>query len=740
MAGLTFLDLMLAEALAAGLARDSIRAERRPPPDNFFLLPSDPAAWRKVQEASKKENMVVCIEITNDTTENCRRVQTIFMDMAREFEGIPFFRVIIRPGATFDELRRDIGGVQYTPTIVAVFFGSGSVSRAKYEGEAEVRNGISTGQIEGVIKELVNRRVKLKMAEKVAGDLAEGLAQQVRTQISDKEKRMRDEYELKLQRQMAEKEEEFKKLEEEKKKKEEEEEHQKDLKRRQANERIRKERPQHLEELLKMDLDSSSIRDIKAIMIKLGVSPHDCFERGDLKKKLIENVPELRIKISSSSPQKSESNSRSNSVSSDGSYDPLGVGIDSNEIRSLRKELSTKKNELEQVNLQLRAMTTRANKAESSVLSFQNTVSSLKIQVSSLQQEKKTLLNNQNPVPLPRATGSDSNKVKELETKLLETRMLYTTNIQDFEIMGLIYEAGTEDGCESLIVRVKCTKPCIPNKERTYAMKVLTNYFKTQTQTQVRQDHQNEYQVLCQLPPHENIIHMWAFFFDRLNPEVSSLFKKAGKNARTMSLFILMDEYPSSMAEQLKQLIENRGPMTSKVLSWFKDLLSGLVFLEEHCVVHRDLKLDNLLITSDGKLVISDFGKAIEMDMDTAFKMKHQHGLDTGGNGAHLAPEILNSKPGPRSYLNYSKQPVWAAGVLAYELAGHPSPFKAGTIDQRGYADDELPPLKFTYCKNSIHCEQLPPEFTRLVQSMLQPSPSDRPSLKECLSKISKMQ
>lgn len=104
MAGLTFLDLMLAEALAAGLARDSIRAERRPPPDNFFLLPSDPAAWRKVQEASKKENMVVCIEITNDTTENCRRVQTIFMDMAREFEGIPFFRVIIRPGATFDEV------------------------------------------------------------------------------------------------------------------------------------------------------------------------------------------------------------------------------------------------------------------------------------------------------------------------------------------------------------------------------------------------------------------------------------------------------------------------------------------------------------------------------------------------------------------------------------------------------------------------------------------------------------
>ena len=29
-------------------------------------------------------------------------------------------------------------------------------------------------------------------------------------------------------------------------------------------------------------------------MIRMGISPHDCFERADLKKKLVENVPELR--------------------------------------------------------------------------------------------------------------------------------------------------------------------------------------------------------------------------------------------------------------------------------------------------------------------------------------------------------------------------------------------------------------------------------------------------------------
>ena len=45
-------------------------------------------------------------------------------------------------------------------------------------------------------------------------------------------------------------------------------------------------------------------------------------------------------------------------------------------------------------------------------------------------------------------------------------------------------------------------------------------------------------------------------------------------------------------------------------------------------------------------------------------------GYSPGGNNAHLAPEILNAKPGPKRFIDYSKQPVWAAGALMYELAG----------------------------------------------------------------------
>ncbi len=77
----------------------------------------------------------------------------------------------------------------------------------------------------------------------------------------------------------------------------------------------------------------------------------------------------------------------------------------------------------------------------------------------------------------------------------------------------------------------------------------------------MRQDYQNEYEVLCMLPPHPNIIHMWAFFYDRVDPGASKFFKKVGKsNIRTMSLFILMDQHPSSMADLMGTLVENRGP------------------------------------------------------------------------------------------------------------------------------------------------------------------------------------
>ena len=98
-------------------------------------------------------------------------------------------------------------------------------------------------------------------------------------------------------REMAEREDKTKKEEAEKKKHEEEEERKRHQKQMRTAEIRRENRPQNLEELMRLDLDTAPIRDIKAIMIKMGISPHDCFERADLKKKLVDNVPELKFEL-----------------------------------------------------------------------------------------------------------------------------------------------------------------------------------------------------------------------------------------------------------------------------------------------------------------------------------------------------------------------------------------------------------------------------------------------------------
>ena len=98
----TFLDVLLANAVASGLAHGVIHQQQeKPPPENFFELSKEPKAWEQFKEASKRENMVVCVEfVTKDLSKT-----TLFVDLAREHEGIPFVRVIVSDEEQFGDVR-----------------------------------------------------------------------------------------------------------------------------------------------------------------------------------------------------------------------------------------------------------------------------------------------------------------------------------------------------------------------------------------------------------------------------------------------------------------------------------------------------------------------------------------------------------------------------------------------------------------------------------------------------------
>ncbi|XP_073732213.1 serine/threonine-protein kinase N2 [Misgurnus anguillicaudatus] len=89
----------------------------------------------------------------------------------------------------------------------------------------------------------------------------------------------------------------------------------------------------------------------------------------------------------------------------------------------------------------------------------------------------------------------------------------------------------------------------------------------------------------------------------------------------------------------------------------------GLEFLHEHKIVYRDLKLDNLLLDTEGFVKIADFGLCKE-------GMGYQDRTSTFcGTPEFLAPEVLTETSYTRAV------DWWGLGVLIFEMLVGESPF-----------------------------------------------------------------
>ena len=199
------------------------------------------------------------------------------------------------------QLRRELGGVEYTPSFLIVSFLEDRGEIRRCEGSLEVRTAFETGKIRRDFEECLERRARIRVAENLAERLASGLAAAMQARRKQEEERANETAE---QRRAREAQEQVKRWEQEKERQKEEEERKRqdeqkeiDEARRAAVEERRKRRPEYVAQLLAMDLNKAPVRDIKDIMKKLEVNPAGLPERKDLISELKRGVPELRMKL-----------------------------------------------------------------------------------------------------------------------------------------------------------------------------------------------------------------------------------------------------------------------------------------------------------------------------------------------------------------------------------------------------------------------------------------------------------
>ena len=170
----------------------------------------------------------------------------------------------------------------------------------------------------------------------------------------------------------------------------------------------------------------------------------------------------------------------------------------------------------------------------------------------------------------------------------------------------------------------------------------------------------------------------------------------------------------------LNDIVQDSGGLDeSDAKNYFFQIMSAIKYIHQLGIAHRDIKLENVLITQDHQAKLTDFGLCKQANGNSPM-------LTTCGTLVYAAPEIINEQP-----YNGMKADIWSAGIVLYAMICCHFPWST---------QDDAPPdtVMHETVKQILEGQiEIPDDATfelqNLMTNMLNTDPDLRPTAEEIL-------